>query len=295
MGDEFRSKVVSERARQLQKCSGPQHDDKHNYRDWLSFMTKRLGSIAQLGENFSFGSEVAMCGELVELAALAEAMHGSLVRNAQAATGKLPTLEQWVGEMSSDPSVMGGALCFPGSRLTVAHVGGSIFNGVDPQELLSDYPYLTPFDLDMASLWFEREEDRRVMYVDTTGVCKEDLPGFIAKAREEFCGFDVQPLNRKEDVFVGEEESIKLTEMETLGLVLLFGQNEVTLSGLIFTARLHVNLMDDTFDEQSFRDALESLTEHGLIEACFVNEVIAGFRATPTGKELLGKLKGEAS
>lgn len=65
----------------------------------------------------------------------------------------------WKEDFVSDPDIMGGAETFPNSRLTVRHVGGMLERGVDPQEILEDYPYLTPADLEFARLFVRAYPD----------------------------------------------------------------------------------------------------------------------------------------
>ncbi|MCB0090020.1 MAG: DUF433 domain-containing protein [Caldilineaceae bacterium] len=60
---------------------------------------------------------------------------------------------QWIEGLGADPDVMGGAETFPNSRLTVRHVGEILERGVDVQEILEDYPYLSGSDLEFARLF----------------------------------------------------------------------------------------------------------------------------------------------
>jgi uncharacterized protein (DUF433 family) len=66
---------------------------------------------------------------------------------------KVSRFLEWKKGLVSDPDIMGGAETFPNSRLTVRHVGGMLERGVDAQEILEDYPYLTPTDLEFARLF----------------------------------------------------------------------------------------------------------------------------------------------
>lgn len=57
---------------------------------------------------------------------------------------------------------MGGAETFPNSRLTVRHIGEMLERGVAVKEILEDYPYLSPSDLDFARLFVRAYPDREV-------------------------------------------------------------------------------------------------------------------------------------
>ncbi len=59
----------------------------------------------------------------------------------------------WKATLVEDPDIMGGSTLFPGSRLTVHHIGGMQERGIDPQEILEDYPYLNQQDLDFAQIF----------------------------------------------------------------------------------------------------------------------------------------------
>ena len=57
---------------------------------------------------------------------------------------------EWKDALISDSDIMGGAETFPNSRLTVRHIGGMLERDVDPGEILDDYPYLNPVDLEFC-------------------------------------------------------------------------------------------------------------------------------------------------
>jgi len=65
----------------------------------------------------------------------------------------------WSATLVSDQRIMGGATCFPGTRLTVNHIGLLVKRGVAEEELLDDYPYLTPTDLKHALKFVEWAEN----------------------------------------------------------------------------------------------------------------------------------------
>jgi uncharacterized protein (DUF433 family) len=47
----------------------------------------------------------------------------------------------WRQRLVQDPSIMGGEVVFPGTRLTVHHVGAMLERGADVAEIVEDYPY----------------------------------------------------------------------------------------------------------------------------------------------------------
>ncbi len=61
----------------------------------------------------------------------------------------------WKESLSIDPDVMGGAVTFSNSRLTVRRVGLLVQRGVKGEEILEDYPYLTLQDLEFAFLYLQ--------------------------------------------------------------------------------------------------------------------------------------------
>lgn len=66
--------------------------------------------------------------------------------------------EDWKARrLYASPDVMGGALVFRGSRLTVRNVAGQLARGVTEAELLADYPYLQQEDFDNARVFIEKE------------------------------------------------------------------------------------------------------------------------------------------
>ena len=49
-----------------------------------------------------------------------------------------------------DPKVMGGRACVRGMRVTVSLILNLIANGMTPDEIIADYPYLEPDDIHQA-------------------------------------------------------------------------------------------------------------------------------------------------
>ena len=63
----------------------------------------------------------------------------------------------WTSGLQRDPDILGGEPCFPGSRLSVAHVGMMLLRGPSiEREVRYDYPYLTEQDLAGARRHAER-------------------------------------------------------------------------------------------------------------------------------------------
>jgi len=66
---------------------------------------------------------------------------------------RLDAFGTWKDTLVVDPEILGGEPVFPGSRLSVRHVGSMVLRGGDRSEILEDYPCLTEVDLDYASLY----------------------------------------------------------------------------------------------------------------------------------------------
>lgn len=63
----------------------------------------------------------------------------------------------WKRQLRTDHDIMGGAVTFANSRLTVRHIGSMIARGATPEEVIEDYPYLTPQDLEFARLFVQAQ------------------------------------------------------------------------------------------------------------------------------------------
>lgn len=59
----------------------------------------------------------------------------------------------WKKRLVSEPNIMGGETVFPGSRLTVRHIGAMLERGESPEIICEDYPYLSEEDLKFAHLY----------------------------------------------------------------------------------------------------------------------------------------------
>ena len=49
-----------------------------------------------------------------------------------------------------DPNIMGGRACIRGMRITVAMIINLISNGMSTEEIVHEYPYLEPEDIQQA-------------------------------------------------------------------------------------------------------------------------------------------------
>lgn len=61
--------------------------------------------------------------------------------------------EAWKKQLVSEPNIMGGETVFPGSRLTVRHIGEMLFRGESPEIICEDYPYLSQEDIEFALIY----------------------------------------------------------------------------------------------------------------------------------------------
>ncbi len=65
----------------------------------------------------------------------------------------LARFEAWKRGLSSDPGIMAGEMVFPRLRLTVRHVGELLERGHSPNDLLEEYPELSPQDVEFSQLF----------------------------------------------------------------------------------------------------------------------------------------------
>ncbi len=59
----------------------------------------------------------------------------------------MPTREELLNRISIDPQVCFGKPCIKGTRLWVSLILDCLASGWTPQEILKEYPALTPLDL----------------------------------------------------------------------------------------------------------------------------------------------------
>jgi uncharacterized protein (DUF433 family) len=60
---------------------------------------------------------------------------------------------RWKNSLGINPAIMGGETVFPGSRLTVRHIGMMLERGELKEVIQEDYPYLSDEDLEFALLY----------------------------------------------------------------------------------------------------------------------------------------------
>jgi uncharacterized protein (DUF433 family) len=72
----------------------------------------------------------------------------------------------WRQRLVQDPSIMGGEVVFPGTRLTVHHVGSMLEHGADVAEIVEDYPYLSGYDILFARVFLKEESERVHLQTD---------------------------------------------------------------------------------------------------------------------------------
>ena len=70
--------------------------------------------------------------------------------------------EQWRSLITVEPGKRGGRPCIRGMRITVYDVLSYLAAGMTVAEILDDFPYLTPEDI-QASLAFAAERERSML------------------------------------------------------------------------------------------------------------------------------------
>jgi len=74
-------------------------------------------------------------------------------------------MEQFT-RISHDINIMGGKACIKGTRVTVGMILEQISEGVTPDELLDDFPYLTREDITQAlkyAAWIVRGREAEIV------------------------------------------------------------------------------------------------------------------------------------
>lgn len=59
----------------------------------------------------------------------------------------------WKSKLISDVNIKGGEVVFPESRLSVRRIGNLLNRGEKPENILADYPFLSPEDLKFSQLF----------------------------------------------------------------------------------------------------------------------------------------------
>jgi len=65
-----------------------------------------------------------------------------------------------LNRITFDPNIMGGRACIRGMRVTVSLIVNLVANGMTIKEIIEDYPYLEPEDIQQAlryAAWLTEE------------------------------------------------------------------------------------------------------------------------------------------
>jgi len=116
----------------------------------LSGLSLAVVDRARLYRLISEGLEKNPAAERVEFACVLSLRLGWLA--SEMAT-TLTRFDAWKRRLSSHPDVMAGEMVFPGSRLSVRHIGESLEQGEPPSDLLARHPELTPQDIELSQLF----------------------------------------------------------------------------------------------------------------------------------------------
>jgi uncharacterized protein (DUF433 family) len=75
--------------------------------------------------------------------------------------------QEWRSRITVEPGKRGGRPCIRGMRITVYDVLSYLAAGMTTTEILHDFPYLTPEDI-QACLAFAAERERNMLVTVTT-------------------------------------------------------------------------------------------------------------------------------
>jgi uncharacterized protein (DUF433 family) len=73
-----------------------------------------------------------------------------------------------LGRITVDHQIMGGVPCVAGTRIPVATVVGLVANGLTTEEIIAEYPQLTPADVQACLGYAARAVDERELPVRLT-------------------------------------------------------------------------------------------------------------------------------
>lgn len=116
----------------------------------LSGLSLAVADRARLYRLISEGLAKTPAPERVEFASIMSVSLGWL---ASEMASTLARFDAWKARLCSSPDVMAGEMVFPGSRLSVRHIGDSLENGASPSDLLAHHPELTPQDIELSQLF----------------------------------------------------------------------------------------------------------------------------------------------
>jgi len=74
-------------------------------------------------------------------------------------------VEAELQRITTDPEVCGGRPCIRGLRIRVRDVLELLASGASQEEILADYPYLEPADIQAALAYAARQADHTVIDV----------------------------------------------------------------------------------------------------------------------------------
>jgi uncharacterized protein (DUF433 family) len=80
----------------------------------------------------------------------------------------IPMNEQWRSRITIEPGKRGGRPCIRGMRITVYDVLSYLAAGMTVAEILDDFPYLTPEDI-QACFAFDAERERNMSAASCPG------------------------------------------------------------------------------------------------------------------------------
>ena len=70
----------------------------------------------------------------------------------------------WQSIITFEPGKRAGKPCIRGMRITVHDVLGYLASGMTPEDILADFPYLTPEDI-QACLSYAADRERQMLVV----------------------------------------------------------------------------------------------------------------------------------
>jgi uncharacterized protein (DUF433 family) len=115
------------------------HDDKRALRD---LVLRRLAGAGRWGVE---GTTFILRSEGLVLRVEARQLRTLLARN-------LAAYRRGLRRIRSNPDILSGEPVFDGTRIPLAHIAGLVARGVDPAEILDDYPALSRRDLAFAAI-----------------------------------------------------------------------------------------------------------------------------------------------
>jgi uncharacterized protein (DUF433 family) len=116
----------------------------------LSGLSLAVADRARLYRLISEGLAQTPAPERVEFASVMSLSLGWL---ASEMASTLARFDAWKRRLSSDPDIMAGELVFPCSRLTVRQLGELLERGDAPNDVLAEYPELSPEDVEFSQLF----------------------------------------------------------------------------------------------------------------------------------------------